>query len=161
MHHNTGLADEQRQGVVNLLPVLLADKYVLYTKTGNYHWNVVGPQFHDLHQFVEEQYNALNEVGDDMAERIRTLGGPALGTLAEFTQPTHLKEHPGHYPKAHQLLANLQDDHERLIRQLRGDAEMCAEEFQDMGTHDFFIGLMLQHEKMAWMLRSFIEGTSA
>jgi starvation-inducible DNA-binding protein len=161
MQHNIGIADGQREGVVNVLTVLLADEYVLYTKTRNYHWNVVGPQFHDLHKFFEEQYKTLNEVIDDMAERIRALGGPAIGTLAEFTRHTRFKEHPGHYPEAHQMLANLQGDHEMVIRQLRRDAEMCAGEFQDMGTHDFLIGIMLQHEKMAWMLRGFLEGKSS
>jgi starvation-inducible DNA-binding protein len=122
---------------------------------------VVGPQFIDLHQLVEEQNNALNEVVDDMAERMRTLGEPEIGTLAEFTQYTRLKEHPSHYPETHQLLANLQGDHETLIRQLSGDGEIYAEAFQDTGTHDFLIRVMLQHEKMARILRSVIQGTSA
>ena len=81
---NTGLTDTQRQGVVELLQKLLADEYVLYTKTRNYHWNVVGPQFNDLHKFFEAQYNELNTIVDDMAERARSLGGNATGTLAEF-----------------------------------------------------------------------------
>ena len=51
---NIGLTDEQREGVVQMLTTLLADEYLLYTKTRNYHWNVVGPQFNDLHKFFEE-----------------------------------------------------------------------------------------------------------
>jgi len=161
MPHNIGLSDQQRQGVVQLLTVLLADEYVLYTKTRNYHWNVVGPQFHELHTFFEEQYKALNGMVDEIAERMRTLGGPAIGTLAEFAQHTRLKEHPGYYPEAHEMLANLLSDHETLIRQFRSDAETCASEYHDQGTHDFLIGHMLRHEKMAWMLRGFLEGKSA
>jgi starvation-inducible DNA-binding protein len=160
MHPNTGLSKEQCQGVVHLLTVLLADEYVLYTKTRNYHWNVVGPQFHSLHQLFEEQYKELNETVDDVAERMRALGGPAIGTLAEFAQHTRLKEHPGHYPEAHEMLADLLADHEAVIRQLRGGAETCAAEYQDQGTHDFLIGLMVDHEKIAWMLRGFLEGKS-
>ncbi len=160
MHPNIGLSEEQCQGVVHLLTVLLADEYVLYTKTRHYHWNVVGPQFHDLHKLFEEQYKVLNEVVDDMAERIRGLGEPAIGTLAEFAQHTRLKEHPGYYPAAHEMLANLLADHEMLIRQLRGDAKTSAEEFYDEGTHDFLIGLMVRHEKIAWMLRGHLEGKS-
>jgi len=71
MYPNIGLLDEQRAGVVALLNTLLADEYLLYTKTRNYHWNVVGPQFNDLHKFFEAQYNALNEIVDDVAERAR------------------------------------------------------------------------------------------
>lgn len=51
MHPNIGLLDEQREGAVAILNTLLADEYLLYTKTRNYHWNVVGPQFNDLHKF--------------------------------------------------------------------------------------------------------------
>src|ERR671911_715774 len=92
---NTGLTDAQRQGVVELLQKLLADEYVLYTKTRNYHWNVVGPQFNDLHKFFEDQYNQLNEIVDDVAERARALGGHALGTMTEFLKDTRLKEQTG------------------------------------------------------------------
>jgi starvation-inducible DNA-binding protein len=99
MDLDIGLEAKQREGVVALLSALLADEYVLYTKTRNYHWNVVGLQFNDLHNFFQDQYEALNDVVDDVAERARTLGGQAIGTLAEFAQSTRLKEHPGRYPK--------------------------------------------------------------
>ena len=158
MSPHIGLSDAQRQGVIQLLMPLLADEYVLYTKTHSYHWNVVGPQFNDLHDFFQAQYTALNEVADDVAERIRALGQPAIGTLAEFVQHTRLKEHPGHYPGARDMLANLLADHEAMIQRLRVDLETCDEEYHDMGTNDFLTGLMARHEKMAWMLRAFLEG---
>ncbi|MGH7873731.1 MAG: Dps family protein, partial [Candidatus Binatia bacterium] len=81
MKTNIGLSDEQCDKVVEILNTLLSDEYVLYTKTRNYHWNVLGPQFNDLHKFFEEQYTELNVVVDDVAERARTLGGWAFGTL--------------------------------------------------------------------------------
>jgi starvation-inducible DNA-binding protein len=157
---NIGLSDAQRQGVIQLLTPLLADEYVLYTKTHNYHWNVVGPQFNDLHDFFQAQYTALNGVADDVAERIRALGAPAIGTLAEFVEHTRLKEHPGHYPEARDMLTNLLADHEAMIQRLRADLETCADKYHDMGTNDFLTGLMERHEKMAWMLRAFVTGAS-
>jgi len=157
MKPNIGITDAQRGGAVEILDTLLADEYVLYTKTRNYHWNVVGPQFNDLHKFFEAQYEALNTVVDDVAERARALGGNALGTLAEFVQRARLKEQPGKYPDARGMLAALTADHETLIRHLRTDAETVATKHGDAGTHDFLIGLMEQHEKMAWMLRAFQE----
>ena len=160
MQLNIGLTDAQREGVMGILNTLLADEYLLYTKTRNYHWHVVGPQFNDLHKFFEEQYNELNTIVDDVAERVRNLGGTALGTLAEFAQQTRLKEEPGHYPPARGMLTTLLGDHEAVIRQLRVDVETCADTYQDMGTNDFLTGLMEQHEKMAWMLRAFLEGAS-
>ncbi len=157
---NTGLTNVQRQGVIELLQKLLADEYVLYTKTRNYHWNVVGPQFNDLHKFFEAQYNALNTIVDDVAERARSLGGHATGTLAEFLEQTRLQEHPEQYPPAATMLANLRGDHEAVIRQLRGDLDRCADTYRDAGTSDFLTGLMEQHEKMAWMLRAFVTEAS-
>jgi starvation-inducible DNA-binding protein len=157
MAPNIGISDEHRDGLQKILAGLLADEYVLYTKTRNYHWNVVGPQFNDLHKFFESQYDALNEVVDEVAERARTLGGPAIGTLAEFVKLARLKEHPGQYPDAKQMIANLVADHEAIVRTLRGDLATAMDKLGDAGTSDFLTGLMEKHEKMAWMLRSFLE----
>ena len=161
MNINIGLTDMQREGAVLILTTLLADEYVLYTKTRNYHWNVVGPQFNDLHKFFEAQYTELNDIVDDVAERARALGGRAIGTLVEFLKHARLKEHQGECPEAREMLANLLADHEATIHQLRADLETCADTHHDMGTNDFLTGLMERHEKMAWMLRSFLEGHSS
>ena len=110
--------------------------------TRNYHWNVVGPQFNDLHTFFEAQYNALNTVVDDVAERARALDGNAIGTLAEFVERARLTEHPGQYPPAREMLTNLLADHETVIRQLRIDLETRANTYQDAGTNAFLTGLM-------------------
>ena len=156
MKPKLGITDDLRKGVVELLSTVLADEYILYTKTRNYHWNVEGLQFNDLHKFFEAQYEALDEFIDEVAERARSLGGRALGTLAEFSQRTRLKERPKAYPDARGMLAALLDDHETLIRQLRGDLAAALDKHGDAGTSDFLTGLMEKHEKMAWMLRSYL-----
>src|SRR5687768_12138275 len=160
MKTNIGLSEEQCGGVAKILNTLLSDEYLLYTKTRNYHWNVLGPQFNDLHKFFEEQYTELTQIVDDTAERARALGAWALGTLTEFSQQARLSEHPGQYPRAREMIANLLADHEAIIRQLRTDLETCAEKYHDMGTSDFLTGLMEKHEKMAWMLRAFLQAES-
>jgi len=157
---NFGLSDTPRQGVAQIRGNLLADAYVLYTKTRNYHWNVVGPQFNDRHTFFEAQDNELNDIVDDVAERTRALGELTLGTLAAFVQHSRLKEHPGFYPEAHDTLANLLAEHEAVLRFLPVDLETCADAYHDIGTNDFLTGLTERHEQMAWMLRAFLEGTS-
>jgi starvation-inducible DNA-binding protein len=156
MTTSIGLSSEQRAGVVSILDTLLADEYVLYTKTRNYHWNVVGPQFNDLHKFFEAQYEALDEFIDEVAERARSLGGRAPGTLAEFQKVTRLKEEPGKTPDARGMIANLLADHEQLVRTLRADLQTAMDKHGDAGTSDFLTGLMEKHEKMAWMLRAFL-----
>ena len=154
MKLNIGLSDQHRMGVIDILNALLADEYVLYTNTRNYHWNVVGPQFHDLHKFFESQYEELNEVVDEVAERVRALGGTALGSLTEFLKQARLKEHPGQSASTHEMVKNLLTSHESIIQSLRVDLEISADKFHDMGTSDFLTGVMEQHEKMAWMLRA-------
>jgi len=156
MKPNLGIVDSDRSAVVKILNALLADEYLLYTKTRNYHWNVEGLQFNDLHKFFEGQYEALDDIVDNVAERTRALGGSALATLAEFAQQARLKEHPGQYPDAKTMIGNLLADHESLIRQLREDLDTTASTYRDLGTSDFLTGLMEQHEKMAWMLRAFL-----
>jgi starvation-inducible DNA-binding protein len=157
MKVNIGIADKDRSAVADVLNRQLSDEYLLYTKTRNYHWNVVGPQFNDLHKFFEAQYEALDEVVDEVAERARTLGGRALGTLAEFSQHARLKERPGDRPDARGMIADLLADHEAVVRQLRDDLDVAVKH-NDTGTNDFLTGLMEKHEKMAWMLRAFLEG---
>ena len=153
---NVGLTDEQRQGVVDTLNKLLADEHVLYIKTRNYHWNVVGPRFHTLHTFLEEQYDQLAELIDEVAENVRQFGGFAAGTMSEFTQLTRLKEHPGRLPDENGILQDLVDDHEAVIRSLRPDIERAEDDLKAADAADFLTAVLEKHNKMAWMLRSFL-----
>lgn len=155
---NIGLSEEQRQGVCELLNRDLADANLLLIKTKKYHWDVTGPEFRSLHQIWEEQYEILNETIDATAERVRALGEFPVGTAAGFIQFSSIKEHTGDVPSASQMVSNLVDDHEQIIRNLRQHIDQCSEDFHDEGTADFLTGIMEQHEEMAWMLRSFIEG---
>jgi starvation-inducible DNA-binding protein len=155
---NIGLTDKQREGVITLLNQDLSDLYLILVKTKKYHWDVVGPQFRTLHQLWEEQYESLTETIDSCAERIRTLGGYPVGTMEGFLKLASIKEHPGDIPNATEMVSRLVQDHEQIIRNLRQHIEQCSESFHDEGTADFLTGLMEQHEAIAWMLRSFIEG---
>lgn len=153
---NIDISDRDREGVIQILNTVLSDEFVLYTTTRNFHWNVVGPQFSELHRFFDAQYQELNAVVDEVAERTRALGGRALGTLTDFLDRTRLKERPE--PRdAQSMIAALLSDHEELIRHLRDDSNACDMKHQDKGTDDFLTGLMEKHEKMAWMLRAFLE----
>jgi starvation-inducible DNA-binding protein len=148
-----GIGDENRREVMKLLGTLLADEYVLYTKTRKYHWNVYGSDFKQLHELFEEQYEALDEIIDEVAERIATLGGKAAATLQEFQQTARLQEDPGEYPAPAQMVENLWHDHESTIKEIRTDADACEDDYNDTGTNDFLTGILQKHEKMAWMLR--------
>lgn len=156
MKPQTGLSDKAREALGKVLNDLLADAHVLYVKTRNYHWNVTGPHFHELHKVFEAQYDALAEEIDEIAERGRALGVKAEATLADFLKRARLKEAPGSFPDAKAMLASLLSDHEAFARQLRGDIE-AAEKHEDPATADFLTGLVEAHEKTAWMLRATLE----
>jgi starvation-inducible DNA-binding protein len=152
-----GVKDDARKKIVETLNMRLSDEYVLYTKTRKYHWNVIGPRFHQLHEFFKEQYEILDEMVDEIAERARQLGGKSLGTLDEFARNSSINEEPGQNPNAQTMISNLLNDHERVIKTLRKNADE-AEELEDMVTNDFFLEAAQKHEKMAWMLRAHLEG---
>ena len=157
MKPNIAISDKNRESVVRILNRLLSDEYLLYTKSRNYHWNVTGGDFQELHKFFESQYEELDGIIDETAERARALGGRSLGTLKEFLGETRLAESPADYPDAAKMVANLLADHESVIAVLRKDLAACAEKYGDAGTCDFLTGFMEQHEKMAWMLRAYLE----
>jgi starvation-inducible DNA-binding protein len=157
---NIGLSEEQRQGVVNLLNQELSDTYLLVIKTKKYHWDVIGPQFRTLHQLWDEQYELMSTNVDAIAERIRSLGGYPIGTAKGFLENASLREHSGDLPNANEMVERLVGDHEQVIRNLRSHIDECSEQYHDEGTADFLTALMEQHEEMAWMLRSFLEGVS-
>ena len=146
---NIGLSDKQRNGVVDILNAALADEFVLYAKTRNYHWNVTGPQFNDLHKFFEAQYQEIEGFIDATAERGRSLGGTALGSMQGFLKHTRLKENTGAPPAAMDMIADLLGDHEAIIRQLREDITKAGDKHGDEGTADFLTNNMEAHEKMA------------
>jgi starvation-inducible DNA-binding protein len=157
---NIGLTDQQRQGVIDILNRDIADASLLLIKTRKYHWDVIGPQFRTLHKLWEEQYEALTLNIDSSAERVRALGGYPVGSAAGFLQLATIKEQEDTLLSATTMVGQLLTDHEQIIRALRGDIDACSDKFHDQGTADFLTGLLEQHEDMAWMLRSFIEGES-
>ncbi len=156
---NLGLDDNARQQIVTLLNKRLADQFVLYVKTLNYHWNITGPEFIQLHLLLEAQYEEQAEAADEIAERVRKLGGFALGTLDEFKQNSAIEEQPGRIPDWKEMVQCLVDDHEAVVRQLREDADK-TEELGDTFTNDFVIGLARAHETMAWKLRAHLENAT-
>jgi len=157
---NIGIEAKNREGVIQILSRLLADEFTLNTKTRKYHWNVTGPRFHPLHEFFKAQYTELDVIVDDVAERLPQLGSKTIATMEEFGRLSRIKEDAGKYPDANKMLSNLLADHETIIRNTRTDADACDERYHDMGTNDFLIGLIEQHEKIAWMIRAHLEGKS-
>lgn len=153
MKPNIGISDANSLEVAKILNTLLADEVVLYVKTRNYHWNVTAPNFMELHKFFEEHYEALDEIMDSVAERVRYIGHYAIGSLNAFTKNTRLTEGQDETTAA-KMIQNLLDDHETIIRQVRNEINVVGDTYRDLGTADFLTGVLKDHEKMAWMLRA-------
>jgi len=154
MKTSIGITEKNRKAVATQLSKLLADEFLLYTKTRNAHWNIEGPDFHAMHLFFESQYEQLDDVMDSVAERIRSIGHYAPATLKNFLELTHLSEQGERDNSSKDFIRELLNDHESIIEFIRTNINPFANEYGDAGTSDFITGLMEEHEKMAWMLRS-------
>jgi len=154
MKANIGIKEDDKQQVCLQLNKLLADEFVLYTKTKKAHWNVEGADFHSKHLFFETQAGQLEQIVDSVAERIRSLGHYAVGTLIDFLAHTHLTEDSRSPNDSFGFIKELLENHESIIEYLRAEINTFANIYHDQGTSDFVTGLMEEHEKMAWMLRA-------
>jgi starvation-inducible DNA-binding protein len=119
MNVNIGITAGNRQKVADELAKILADEYVLYTKTRKAHWNVEGPDFFDKHKFFEAQYEQLDEFIDQVAERIRTLGHFPPASLKNFLDLTHLTEVNSKKNDSLGFIKELLEDHESIIITMR------------------------------------------
>ncbi len=149
-----GIPAGARKDIAGGLSRVLADTYTLYLKTHNYHWNVTGPQFNDLHAMFMVQYTELWNAVDLIAERIRSLGHFAPGSYKAFSELSSIKEEDG-VPAATKMLENLLAGHETVARTCR-EAFPAAEKSGDQPTMDLLTQRMQVHEKTAWMLRSIL-----
>jgi starvation-inducible DNA-binding protein len=154
---NIGISKKNCHEIAKLLNHLLANEYVLYTKTWKFHWNIEGKHFGALHAFLDAQRIQLGEIVDEVAERVRALDVKSIGTLTEFLEKTSLEEHPGKNPDDLGMLKLLVADHEEIIKKIRQDADFVLEKCGDAGTNNFLCDLLEKHEKMAWMLRAHIQ----
>jgi starvation-inducible DNA-binding protein len=155
MKPNIEISDKNLKEVATLLNTLLADEFVLYTKTRNAHWNIQSKNFLEMHKLFEGQYETLETIIDDVAERIRTLGHFAVASLKDYLKLTHLTEDDD-YSTQDATIKTLLLGNEAVIRIIRNDIAPIADKYKDLGTADFVTGVIKQHEKMAWMLRAYL-----
>ena len=152
---DTGISARDRAAIAAGLSRLLADTYVLYLKTHNFHWNVEGPMFQTLHLMFMEQYTETWNAIDLVAERIRSLGHYAPGTYKEYLGLARIKETAG-VPRAEHMVKLLIEGQEAVVKTAR-EVLPVAESADDQPTLDLLTQRMQVHEKNAWMLRSLLK----
>lgn len=139
--------------LVEQLKKLLADNYVLYLKTQNFHWNVRGAQFFALHALFEQQYTDLAAAIDEIAERIRALGEYAPGSFKAFSALASIKEAKDAPIGATEMVKVLHDDQVHLVKSLKKAVATAAEEGDEV-TAGLLTDRLATHEKNVWMLAS-------
>ena len=149
-----GIKPEHTVLITEELSKILADEFVLSTHIRNAHWNVEGADFYTSHQFFHNLYKQIDEIIDEVAERIRTLGHYAPASLKEFEALTRLTPQNRDKNDSQGFIKNLLAHTETIIYHLREIIFNVAVNFLDIGTSDFITGIMSKHEKMAWMLRA-------
>lgn len=160
MKTDIGITDKNRNEVAIILNKLLANQYALYTKTLNYHWNIEGSDFYALHIFLEKQYEELLDIVDDVAERTRSLGCKAMGSLKEFAKLSSVDDELfGGGKSQHQMIEQLAHDHETIIKLIRKDADATLEKHADIGTNNFLIEVLEKHEKWHGCCEHFYQRT--
>ncbi|MEM7466763.1 MAG: Dps family protein [Pseudomonadota bacterium] len=147
-----GIKPTDRVEIAEGLKKLLADSYILYLQTHNFHWNVTGAQFRELHLMFEEHYTELATAVDEIAERIRTLDVAAPGTYKEFVQLSSIDEVEG-VPTSADMVDLLTKGHEQVVRTSR-EVLKVAQQGDDESTASLVSDRMRIHEKTAWMLRA-------
>lgn len=149
---DNGVKREEIHHIVQAFSGILGSVYTLAIKTQNFHWNVVGPMFHSLHEISEEQYKDLLTEIDDIAERIRALGHPVPSSYAWLSKVSEVPD--GEEIKdAFETIQQLVTDRDTIIKQYRSAFDI-AERAKDQASCDFIGTMLYEHEKAAWMMRS-------
>ncbi len=155
MNVQIGLEAKGREEVAKVLNQYLANLHILYTKLHNYHWNVEGRGFFQLHSKLEELYDATAEELDAVAERILTLGFRPAATLKEYLELATLKEVASVAVTGDEVIKALQADFALIIGELRA-ALKIADENDDQVSVDLFVGSIGNYEKTLWMFRAYL-----
>lgn len=149
-----GISEKDRKLVADGLSRLLADSYILYLKTHNFHWNVEGPMFNTLHTMFMAQYTEMWNALDLIAERIRSLGSYAPGSYKKYSMLSSIPESEECVP-AKDMIKQLLDGHEAVAKTARSVFPL-AEAGSDEATLDLLTQRLQLHEKTAWMLRAML-----
>lgn len=147
----TDLGDNARRDISAALNTLLADVFALYLKTKNFHWHVSGPHFRDYHLLFDEQAEQIFAITDEIAERVRKLGGTTLRSIGDIARRQRIEDNDADFVDPQDMLAELRSDNQALIVSLRETHELCAEE-NDVATTSMIEVWIDQAERRVWFL---------
>jgi starvation-inducible DNA-binding protein len=138
--------------LINALKKVMADTFAMYYKAHSSHWNIEGPNFPQYHEFLQDLYNELWASVDDIAEKIRQLGGYAPSSLSELMSHTMVTENTGTYSDQ-EYLARLLDANNLVLASLLMSYKE-AEAATEIGVSNFIQDRVMAHQKHGWMLNA-------
>jgi len=147
----TGLGSNATKDLSGALTALLADVFALYLKTKNFHWHMSGPHFRDYHLLLDEHGEQLFAMTDDIAERVRKIGGTTLRSIGHISRLQRLSDNDADFVTPEDMLAELRDDNQRLTGFLRETHELC-DEHNDVASASLIENWIDETERRTWFL---------
>ena len=147
----TLLSPESVQDITAELNVLLADVFALYLKTKNFHWHVTGPHFRDYHLLLDEQGDRIFAMTDDIAERVRKLGGTTIRSIGHIARLKHVADNDAEYVEPQGMLSELRDDNQALIGRMIEIHDLC-DDANDVATASVLETWIDETQRRVWFL---------
>ncbi len=151
------LGDNGRQEIADSVNTLVADAFVLYTKTKNFHWHMTGPHFRDYHLMLDEQSEQIFASTDPLAERVRKLGKRTLHSLGEMVSKSHLKENDADFIPPLEMLRELMQDNKSMAAAMRETHKIC-DDHEDVATASLLEVYIDETERRTWFLFEAMQG---
>ncbi|MBL1255274.1 Dps family protein [Methylocystis sp. Sn-Cys] len=145
------LSPEATATLADSINRLVADAYVLYVKTKNFHWHVSGPNFRDFHEMLDEQSEQILESIDPLAERVRKLGQPTLKSLGQILELASLHENQKDFVSPYEMLVELMNDNISIAKSMR-EAHGVCDDWDDVATSSLIEQYLDETEKRTWFL---------
>jgi starvation-inducible DNA-binding protein len=147
----TDLGAQATRDIGGALNALLADVYALYFKTKNFHWHVSGAHFRDYHLLLDEHADQIYDIADDIAERVRKLGGTTIRSVGHIARLQRLKDNDADYVDPLDMLSELREDNTALLASMRRTHELC-DDHNDVATASLLENWIDQAERRIWFL---------
>src|SRR5580704_10392183 len=147
----TDLDQDAVSAISEELRLMLADVFALYMKTKNFHWHMSGPHFRDYHLLLDEQSDQIFAMTDDIAERARKIGGTTLHSISEIAREQRLSDNNDEFVAPADMLAELTDDNQALVRSMRATHEVC-DRHNDVATASMLENWIDETERRTWFL---------
>jgi starvation-inducible DNA-binding protein len=153
----TDLTSQEVQAITEAVNPLIADAFALYVKTKNFHWHLSGSHFRDYHLMFDEQADAVLESIDDMAERIRRIGGTTIRSIIHVSQLQTIEDDNNDFVPPGEMVQRLMDDNAHIAKMVRSAITVCDKN-RDSATSNLLQGILDETERRKWFLFEVVQG---